>query len=257
MDGIWLLHLCWVAFHDPVYYMDISNHDKDMKLWKSFVYNNDETARAQLIARHMPLAKYLASVIYKNRTDDDVCYDDYLQYANMGLIEAIDNFDISRNVPFGSYASYRIKGAILNGISKFSEKRDQLAMRKRLEKERVESIASSENHTFLELVDAALGLAISYILSDTALIQNENVYNEDLPYQQENLSRLNRDIRKMLQLLNKIERFVITKHYFEHKKFVEIADALKITKGRVSQVHKTAIQKLRIYVSANSLDDVL
>ncbi len=237
--------------------MEISSHEMEKRLWTLFVFKNDEFARSQLIHKHMPLAKYHASRLYKNRFDDDVEFDDYLQYANVGLIEAIDNYDISRDVAFSSYAAYRIKGAILSGITRFTEKREQLTLRKRLQNERVKSISSNANSTFFDMVETTLGLAISFILSDTALVQTTEDVGENQPYYQENISRLNKEIRSMLQLLSKSENIVIVKHYFEHKRFVEISTSLNVSKGRVSQIHKNAIMKLRTYISENHIDDIL
>lgn len=257
MVGTWLLPLCLVASCKIKFDMEIANYNDDEELWKSFYREKDESVRSQLIIKHMPLAKYLASILYRRRIDDDVDFEDYLQYANIGLIEAIDNFDFTRKVSFSSFASYRIKGAILNGITTFTEKRDQLTLRKRLRKERVDSISSEVNSTFSQLVETTLGLAISFILSDTSLITKEDDFNDNAPYQQENLSQLNKELRELLDLLSVSEKNVINKHYFEHKKFIEIAESLNITKGRVSQIHKNAIKKLRAYTSKEQFDGVL
>lgn len=257
MVGIWLSLHCLAVLCDCKIDMEIPIYDSEEKLWMSFSVENDYSIRSKLIAKYMPLAKYHASVLYKNRMDDDVDFEDYLQYANIGLIEAIDNFDLSRNVMFGSYASHRIKGAILNGISTFTEKREQLSLRRRLHKERIDSLVHDKDSTFEQMVDITLGLAISFILSDTSLIQEEDSVDNNTPYQQETLYRLNLKLRELLDVLTSSEKAVITKHYFEHKKFIEIAQSLNLTRGRVSQIHKNAICKLRLYTKKEEYDDIL
>lgn len=238
--------------------MDILNYEAEENLWELYALNNDNSLRDKLITKNMPLAKYLASMIYKRRFDDDVNFEDYLQYANVGLIEAVDSFDYTRNVTFSSYATYRIKGAILNGITTFTEKREQLALQKRLNKERIDSLASDEDTTFSDMVEVTLGLAISFILSDTNMIQKEDdACSKAEPYQQENISQLHKELRRLMDLLSPTEKSVISEHYFEHKKFIEIAYSLNVTKGRVSQLHKNAIKKLRTYTSKNQFDDIL
>ena len=226
------------------------------KLWQSFVLKNDQDARQQLIENHLPLAKHLAFRFYNTRIDDDIEFDDYLQYANLGLIEAIDNFDINRNVTFSTYATYRIKGSILNGISSFTEKREQLSLQRRLQKERVQSIISDDDvGTFKELVDNTLGLAISFMLEDTNLVISELDHDDNIPYQTYTLRQIRRDIKRIIKYLNKNEQTIIRLHYYKFINFNQIASKMNLTKGRVSQIHKNALIKIKNALEANNKID--
>ena len=237
--------------------MDLQNQSMEDKLWQSFVQNNDQEARQQLIENHLPLAKHIAFRFYNNRIDDDIEFNDYLQYANLGLIEAIDNFDIYRNVTFSTYATYRIKGSILNGVSSFTEKREQLSLQKRLQKERAKSIISDDGGTFKELVDNTLGLAISFMLEDTSLVISELEHDKNIPYQTCTINQVKRDIKRIVRSLNKSEQTVIELHYYEYINFNQIASKMNLTKGRVSQIHKNALIKIKDALEArNKIDDL-
>lgn len=225
------------------------------KLWQSFVIKNDQEARQQLIENHLPLAKHIAFRFYNTRIDDDIEFNDYLQYANLGLIEAIDNFDIYRNVTFSTYATYRIKGSILNGISSFTEKREQLSLQRRLQKERVQSVVSDDGGTFKDLVDNTLGLAISFMLEDTNLVISEPEYDNNIPYQTYTLNQIKRDIKRIVKSLNKNEQIIIRLHYYKFINFNQIASKMNLTKGRVSQIHKNALVKIKDALEANNKID--
>lgn len=97
-------------------------------------------AREQLIAHYLPHARMVAAMVYRTRYHDEIEFADYLQLASVGLIEAIDRFDATRGVPFRSYATWRVRGAILNGLDYQTEKQQQIAVRRRLRDERLESI---------------------------------------------------------------------------------------------------------------------
>jgi RNA polymerase sigma factor for flagellar operon FliA len=129
-----------------------------------------------LIDHYLPLSRKIAKILYVKRGGVEVEFVDYLQQAAQGLIEAIDRFDPTRGVAFASYATVRIRGAVLNSLTAMSEKYAQLSLHKRLHQERVDSLAEQMHErstrtrdSFLELADLTVGLAISYMLEGTGL----------------------------------------------------------------------------------------
>src|SRR5262245_61224008 len=90
-------------------------------LWERFVESRELHLRGRLIQRYLPLARSTAARFYRLRSDDSVQFEDYLQYARMGLVEAIDDYDPAREASFETYSSYRIRGAVLNGLGRESE----------------------------------------------------------------------------------------------------------------------------------------
>src|SRR3954469_25734680 len=119
---------------------DSAERSRELELWKRFAGGADAAARAALIELHLPLSRAIAASLYGARGADDVEFSDYMQYATLGLMEAVDAFDWQRGVRFNTFATYRIQGAIRNGLSSFSERREQIGLAVRLKKERMESL---------------------------------------------------------------------------------------------------------------------
>jgi len=90
-------------------------------LWARFTQSRELALRGRLIERYLALARSAAARFYRLRADDSVPFEDYLQYARIGLVEAIDDYDPGREASFETYSSYRIRGAVLNGLGRESE----------------------------------------------------------------------------------------------------------------------------------------
>src|SRR5215510_6911182 len=90
-------------------------------LWETFSTSRDARTRSELIEHYMPFAKMIAAKVYGMSGAHASNFDDYLQYARVGLIEAVDRFDAARGVSFEAYAVHRVRGAVLNGVSQESE----------------------------------------------------------------------------------------------------------------------------------------
>src|SRR5262245_12196656 len=100
---------------------NVSDDDSARTLWARFRHSRELTLRGRLIERYLPLARAAAARYYRLRPDDSVSFEDYLQYARIGLVEAIDDYDPGREASFETYSSYRIRGALLNGLTRESE----------------------------------------------------------------------------------------------------------------------------------------
>lgn len=80
----------------------------DRELWRRFVRHRDPAIRDELVRRHMPFAKRLA-LRYRGASES---FDDLLQVANLGLLNAVDRFDPERGIPFTAFASPTILGEL-------------------------------------------------------------------------------------------------------------------------------------------------
>ncbi|HEX6228111.1 MAG TPA: SigB/SigF/SigG family RNA polymerase sigma factor [Solirubrobacterales bacterium] len=78
------------------------------ELWRRFAHDRDPAIREELVRRNMPFAKRLA-LRYRGASES---FDDLLQVANLGLINAIDRFDPKRGIPFTAFASPTILGEL-------------------------------------------------------------------------------------------------------------------------------------------------
>lgn len=81
----------------------------------TFAATRDPVLRGELAVKHLPLAKFVARKMSSN-LPSNVELDDLVSWGSLGLIDAIDKFDPSREVRFSTYAVTRIRGAILDGL---------------------------------------------------------------------------------------------------------------------------------------------
>lgn len=229
-------------------------------LWESFQASRDPGVRERLIVRYAVVARTIAATLFGGRPDDTVPFDDYLQYARVGLIESIDRFDVMRGISFESFASYRIRGAVLNGLSRETELRARRSRRSVRLAEREESLAGGilarpESASLEEFVRLTVGLAVGLILEEGV---GEPV-DESLggnPYAQAEVAQLRVRIRELVAQLPAREREVLQAHYYDQREFQEIAAVLGVSKGRVSQLHARALAKIREWLSARPKIDL-
>jgi RNA polymerase sigma-B factor len=80
----------------------------ERELWRRFTAHRDQAARAELVEQYMPLARRMASR-YAGVSEP---YDDLLQVASLGLLNAVDRFDTSRGTPFAGFAKPTILGEL-------------------------------------------------------------------------------------------------------------------------------------------------
>jgi len=223
--------------------------ERDRELWFDFVRARAAPLRDALVSRYISLAKIMAAKLYRRRVDNSVAFGDYLQYARVGLLESIDHYDPQRGVPFEAFSSYRIKGAILNGLQSESEIASQRAFWARRARERFDSLKEHETRgdrraSLEELVNLTVGLALSHLIErdDGEVIDETLAAN---PYAITELIQLKRAVHSMLPVLPERERELIRRHYEDHEEFQQIAADWGVTKGRVSQLHAQALGRLR------------
>lgn len=224
------------------------------ELWKAFLASADQSARESLVLRYAPYARALAARTYAKRFNDEVSFDDYLQYAMIGLLESVDRFSADRGATFKTYATTRILGSILNGLERITEKQQQISAgrRIRLQRERTESLleefdaGSRDEIAFLRRVgDLGFGVALGILLDGSGMVETANPCMEVGYFQHAEIRQLRERLRELVAQLPEGERRVIAYHYFQGIQFEEIATLLSLSKGRISQIHKRALQRLQ------------
>lgn len=220
-------------------------------LWKTYKEREDNFYRDRLISNYIPFLKGIVSRVYA-KLPKTVDIMDIENYACIGLIDAIKKFDLNRNIKFETYATYRIRGAIIDGI----RKQDWLSRSQRLriknnyenqfENNAVRNYFSDwENDKFVMLSiddpdfyekkiadssssDDSIGGLYSGMTADFA----EKVQNKLF-------------LRKAIGKLTARERKVIFHYYFKGKNFKEIGQLMHITESRVSQINKKILLTLK------------
>lgn len=256
----------------------ISPADDEALHWLRWRESKDTTAREALIARHLAYARTVAATYYGRRIHDEIEFGDYLQYARIGLLEAMDRFDPAHGVQFRTFAARRMHGAILDGIERLSEKQQQIAVRQRLKKERVQAVkdaAAAEaspsgsarrdaqgrgaDDLFRYLADVGIGLAICRLLEGTGMVDVESSAENAMPeqrYEAVELAQLHRRTLELMADLSPQQRTVIRYHYLQEHSFEEIASMMTVTRSRVSQIHRQGLAALRALLSAVPSCDV-
>lgn len=219
------------------------------QLWEAYALSRDPRTRGELIEHYMPVAKIIAAKVFGLRTDPAASFDDYLQYARVGLVEAVDRFDWTRSVPFEAYSAPRIRGAILNGLAYETEFSAQRSFWRTRMQDRADSLLGAksgqpEGATLQELIQVTVGLALGLVL-DQSPEDPVDEQPQSNPYAMTEMEQLIRQVRTLLAKLTEREQQVIRGHYFEHRELQAIATDCGLSKGRVSQIHAQALAHLR------------
>jgi RNA polymerase sigma factor FliA len=249
--------------------LESSADSQSTALWVAWQEDPNDAVREQLVDFYLPFARMMAAKIYARRTFRELEFMDYFQCASVGLIEAIERYNPAHGVSFETFASLRIKGAILSGVATLSEKQEQVSARRRVVDSRVQALniypataspATSRPATttaakpegegvedvFVQLAELAIGLALGFALEDTGMVQAEEVpHYQDNSYQRLEMKQLKQQLHHLLAALPSNENRVLTYHYLQHLGFAEIARILKVSAGRISQIHKAALTRLR------------
>jgi RNA polymerase sigma factor FliA len=217
--------------------------------WHDFMRTRSHELREKLVRRYVGLARATAARMYRRRIDNSVAFEDFLQYAQIGLVEAIEHYDPLRAVPFESFASFRIRGAVLNGLASETEIAAQRAYWSRRERERFESSKQpGPANERPASVDRLVCLALSPVRRDLDTQDEIDVADETLasdPCALAELWQLKSAIRSLLPELPPRECELMRRHYEDQIEFQQIAAEWGVTKGRVSQLHARALQRLR------------
>lgn len=228
-------------------------------LWVRLREQDDASARQQLLDMHLPYARTVAASYYGRRYHDDIEFGDYLQFASLGLLEAMERYDPRRGAQFRTFAARRMHGAILNGLERFTEKQQQIAARQRMRAERLQDLkglaaedgsgvppGADQLRRFVS--EVGIGLALCWMLEGTGLVENADACVSAPFYRSAALRQMRDRLLQAVDALPPQERTVIHGHYLQDRPFDEIAAMLQLTKGRISQIHKQALLHLRSLV---------
>jgi RNA polymerase sigma factor for flagellar operon FliA len=247
-----------LASNLPAHCVALPPLSDEQALWTA-ARAGDAQARGRLVETYLPFARVMAAKLYAARFDHDVEFDDYLQYATVGLLESVDRFDPAFGTLFKTFAAHRIQGAVSNGLEQLSEKRTQVGTRRRLLAERRDGAAAALDDgadLFQQLADVAVGLALGFVLEDGRDDAFADGDGPEQPYGALETAQLRARLQALVADLPQRERLVIKYHYLNQVPFNLIADTMGITKGRVSQIHRNALDQLRKAMRAMRACDV-
>lgn len=235
-------------------------------LWKEYMSTKNSEIRDKIILEYAPLVKIVAGrlSIYLGY---NVEYDDLVGYGIFGLIDAIDKFDYDKGVKFETYASLRIRGAILDQIRKM----DWIPRSLRQKQKKMEAAISKIETQYGrpakdEEIASELGIETEELISWQGQAKITNIISLDEfveaaggkevnaiksnSYEQPESIALKNEIKQQLmdslETLTDKERKVILLYYYEELTLKEISRILEVSESRVSQLHTKALQKMKV-----------
>jgi RNA polymerase sigma factor for flagellar operon FliA len=226
--------------------------DGEAALWREFTVSGSASARQKLFDLHRAFARQIAVKHFLDRKSGDIEFADLCQLAFAGLLEALDRYDPSRSITFRAFARRRITGSILDGLSHLSEMREQISFRNRVRKERLKSL-TVENAEQLDapeamaaLIEMATGLALGFMIEGSGLyIAEDESDTRSSPYETLAWKQLVSALRDEITRLPPQESKVVTYHYLNGLSFDQISKIVELSKGRVSQIHRSSLKSLR------------
>jgi RNA polymerase sigma factor for flagellar operon FliA len=222
--------------------------------WSEYFSSRDCDSRNKLVAHYMELAKAIAARYFRRRIGGQAEFDDYLHYAILGLFQAIEAFDPKYNVKFETFATHRMRGIILNSLADLSERNSQIDRRYQRQQELLvvlgEFDAVDPDNEFIEgdlgeIADFALNVAYSFLLEEGLRFNSDLLPEMQDAYNLYEISDIKRVLKEIVKALPRNERAVMEFYYYYDLSFNETAEFLGMTKGRVSQLHKQTLRKIR------------
>lgn len=224
------------------------------------------TERDLLLMEHLPTVRYLARRIHE-RLPQHVELDDLVSAGVVGLIDAFSKFDHAKKVQFKSYAQFRIRGAILDSLRTLDWSPRELRRKGRAVEEAIRSVtqqvgrAPSEQEIAKEmeltLVDyqSLLGDLKGLEIGSLHVERSEDSGDEELAYipgspEDNPLFRclkgeMKQRLADAIDELPEKERMVLTLYNYEELTMKEIGLTLGVVESRVSQIHSSAVLRLR------------
>ncbi|WP_163971243.1 FliA/WhiG family RNA polymerase sigma factor [Oceanobacillus halotolerans] len=241
----------------------------EQTLWEKWIQYQDMEAANGLIEHYMYLVHFHVERIGIH-LPRNVNKDDLHSFGLLGLYDALKKFDISRDLKFDTYASFRIRGAIMDGLRKEDwlprstrdkTKRVEQAI-EQLEKSNHRSPTAKEIGEYLDLqVNEVESILKDSLFANILSIEEKPKDNYDdfkegvgymvadetnqTPEERVQQVELETELVEGIKSLNENEQMVISLFYNEELTLTEIGQVLNLTTSRISQIHKKAIVKLR------------
>lgn len=248
----------------------MSEEEKN-QLWLEYSKEQSDEIREHIIIEYVGLVKIVAGRLsmYLGYT---VEYDDLIGYGTFGLIDAIDKFDYHKGVKFETYASLRIRGAILDQIRRL----DWIPRTLRQKQKKIDqAYATLEYRLGRVATDEEVAAELELSVSEFEVWQNQTMgmslvsldeYLEqgsevrvdskissqfEQPEKVIEKQELKLMLEEALTFLTENERKVIVLYYYEELTLKEISQILGVSESRISQLHTKALQKMKTRLGSN------
>jgi RNA polymerase sigma factor for flagellar operon FliA len=240
----------------------------EQTLWTAFSAG-DQAARSALLTKHLSLVHHVARQLARTlAAQADV--DELVSSGTLGLMNAVDAFDVSRGLAFSTFAVPRVRGAILDELRRQDHVPRSVRRKTRDIAQARESLMRTlgrppENRELAEALgvdcetlwrwqsdlERSVHVSLDRSASDrdaTSPAPAEFLADDDQQAADDRLSKEQEValLREAILQLKDQERTVLSLHYFEELKLREIAAIVGLTESRVSQIRSKALLHLRV-----------
>ena len=222
----------------------------------------------KLVVEYAPLIKFIAQKIAV-RLPSNIELDDLISSGVIGLMDAIDKYDPTRDNKFKTYAEFRIRGSILDElraqdwVPRSVRDKAKLLDRTMVELEAVLGRAATDEEVstklnmsmeeFYDLVNQVRPVSVLSIDDSTTFsnVDKKSILNIlegcalNNPYNQLSMKSVKDIVTKAIEELPERQRLVLSLYYYEDLNLKEIGKVLRVTESRVSQLHAQAVSRLR------------
>ena len=225
--------------------------------------------REKSIVEYAYLVKHIA-YRFAIRLPSSVLLDELISAGSLGLIDAVDKFDQSKDVSLKTYAQYRIKGAILDELrsmdtySRSMRKKiqDITKATKKIEDEKGSPATDSEIseslgidlETFQDMLTNIHGAAVLSLDEFVKTKKNDTfsqtrfqsgIKGEDNPADQFDREEIKHVLAKTIRTLTQKEQMVVSLYYYDELTLKEIGEVLSLTESRICQIHTAVLIKMK------------
>lgn len=256
--------------------MSKQDQTQEAEYWNRWMLDRDPDAGNMLVEKYTPLVTYHVQRISAG-LPRSVSRDDIMSLGLQGLFDALTKFDTGRDLKFDTYASFRIRGTIIDGLRKedwLSRSSRERTKRLQLESEKLEQklmrhvtpeeIAEQMEIPVEEVYQTMHEQYFSNVLSIDEKIQDDEsddqqsfIIQDDeerTPEQKMIMNELLEDLTRQIQELNANEQLVLSLFYTEELTLTEIGGVLNLSTSRISQIHSRALFKLRKLLAPEVVD---
>jgi len=231
------------------------------------------TNRDRVILEHLPLVKAIAVRVHEN-LPVHVDLDDLVHAGILGLFDAVNKFDPDKQVAFSSYAKHRIKGAILDSLRQLDwASRDLRRRHKQVEAATRDLAATLQRNPTEAEVAEKMGVKeerwrtmmvdlrnVGLISASSRVQEGDDLPAPDFPSRPEtqpDVMCVREQMRSALKDAMKVlpERYqrVVLLYYSNEMTMKEIGGVLGINESRVSQIHKSALEKMAVVLEQSGI----
>jgi RNA polymerase sigma factor for flagellar operon FliA len=226
-----------------------------------------------LLREHLPMVRFLALRI-RERLPQQVEMEDLISAGIVGLMDALQKFDPNKKVQFRTYAQFRVRGAMLDSLRALDWGPRDLRRKGRAVEEAIRSLSTTlgkaptesevakemglDLNTYQQLLGELSGLELSSLNATpseeagTEAMAMIPAGPEDDPFLQCQSSEMRRLLAEAIAELPERERLVLTLYYYEELTMREVGATMGVVESRVSQLHSSAMARLRVALGASS-----